>query len=181
MYDPYDVTFSQQEDAIMKFLSDTGDRIGSPPPPRRLCSINNGYSMVSINSPAVSLRKTIPTFDVSSFAKTITASSSGISALRSIQSGRPFEAQTLARKWGIDIQTARWTVDVTMQRGVRTVLHPTLSRRFRTNDRQLRYRRLPVDCFTDTLIASTTLPRNNKYAQIFATSDGWCRAFPMQK
>ncbi|KAI2504636.1 Reverse transcriptase (RNA-dependent DNA polymerase) [Fragilaria crotonensis] len=164
----------------MKFLSDTGDRVGSPPPSRRLCSINNGYSMVSFDRPAISLRETTPTFDIFSFAKTITASS-GISALRSIQSGRPFEARTLARNWGIDLQTAKRTVDVTTQRGVRTVLHPTLSRRFRTNDRQLRYRRLPIDCFTDTLISNTTSRRNNKYAQIFATSDGWCRAFPMQK
>jgi hypothetical protein len=33
---------------------------------------------------------------------------------------------------------------VTTQRGVKQMIHPSLSVRFRTNDRQLRYRRLPV-------------------------------------
>ena len=61
------------------------------------------------------------------------------------------------------------------------MLHLTLSRRFRMNDRQLRYRRLPIDCFIDTLCSNTTSRRNNKCAQIFATADGWCRAFPMSK
>jgi hypothetical protein len=40
---------------------------------------------------------------------------------------------------------------------------------------------LPIDCFTDTLTSNTPSRRNNKYAQIFATADGWCRAFPMSK
>lgn len=71
------------------------------------------------------------------------------------------------------------TVKATTQRGIRTVLHPTLLRRFRTNDRQLRYRRLPIDCFTDTLFANTTSRRNHKCAQIFSTLEGWCRAYPM--
>jgi hypothetical protein len=56
-----------------------------------------------------------------------------------------------------------------------------MSRRFRTNDRQLRYRRLPIDCFTDTLISNTAYRRNNKYAQIFTTAEEWCRAYPMAK
>ena len=58
---------------------------------------------------------------------------------------------------------------------------PTLSRRFRTNDRQLRYRRLPVDMFTDTMISKTLSRRGNKCAQIFATADGWTRAYPMER
>ncbi|KAI2510528.1 Reverse transcriptase (RNA-dependent DNA polymerase) [Fragilaria crotonensis] len=95
--------------------------------------------------------------------------------------GKQYTPEQLASNWGIDLTTARRTIDVTTQRGVRTVLHPTLSRRFRTNDRQLRYRRLAIDCFTDTLISNTVSRRNNKYAQIFATSDGWCRAYPMSK
>ena len=115
-----------------------------------------------------------PTFDDRSFTRSL-------AALHSTAAGKQFDPTILARNWGIDLTTARRTVGVTTQRGVRTVLHPTLSRRFRTNDRQLRYRRLPIDCFTDTLISNTASRRNNKYAQIFATSDGWCRAYPMRK
>ena len=49
------------------------------------------------------------------------------------------DPQTLANNWGIGIETAKWTIKVTMQCGVRIVLYPTLSRHFRTNAQQLRY------------------------------------------
>jgi hypothetical protein len=58
--------------------------------------------------------------------------------------------EDLARNFGIGIDAAQRTLKVTTQRGIRTVLHPCISRRFRTNDRQLRYRRLPEDLYTDT-------------------------------
>jgi hypothetical protein len=79
-------------------------------------------------------------------------------------------AQRLAKNWGISLDSAKQTLNVTTQRGVRTTANPSLSRRFRTNDRQLRYRRLRCDMYTDTLDAKTvTSKRGNKYAQIFAT------------
>ena len=52
---------------------------------------------------------------------------------------RTIDPTTLATRWGIGIETARRNIEATTQRGVRTVAHPSLSRRFRTNDRQLRY------------------------------------------
>ena len=91
------------------------------------------------------------------------------------------DAEKLSKNWDIGLETAHRTLKVTTQRGVRTVLYPTLSRRFRTNDRQLRYRRLPVTLFTDTMYASTKSRRGNKCAQIFGSQEGWCRAYPMQK
>jgi type II secretory pathway component HofQ len=90
------------------------------------------------------------------------------------------DAQMLARNFGIGLDTAKKTLKVTTQRGVRSVANPTLSRRFRTNDRQLRYKRLPVDMFTDTMISKVKSRRQNQYAQIYATAEGWTRAYPMQ-
>ena len=90
------------------------------------------------------------------------------------------DALTLARNWGIGVRTAKKTLKVTTQRGVRTMVHALLSQRFRMNDRQLRYRRLPIKCFTDTLIAKTESRDKNKYAQIYCTPEGWARAFPMR-
>lgn len=164
----------------MKNQLEPGDRVSAPPPSQCLCSVvSNRISLLVVDRPLLSLQQTTPTLDITSFTRTLT---SGILSMRrSTQSGKLFEAQTLARNWGIDLQTAKRTVDVTTQRGVRTVLHPTLSGHFRTNDRQLRYRRFPIDCFTDTLTSNTPSRCNNKYAQIFATADGWCRAFPMSK
>jgi len=85
----------------------------------------------------------------------------------------------LAKRWGIGVEQARKTLEHTTSRGFRSVLHPDLSRRFRTNDRQLRYRRLPVTMFSDTLISGVKSRRGNKYAQIFGTAGGWKRAHPI--
>ncbi len=58
---------------------------------------------------------------------------------------------TLAHRWQIPLHKAKNTVQPTTQRGVRTVLHPTLSRHFRTNDRMLCYRRLPCNLYSNTM------------------------------
>ena len=79
---------------------------------------------------------------------------------------------------GLDI--AKKTVKATMQRGLQTVLYPSLSRRFKTNDCQLRYRRLNHDLYTDTLCASVRSHCGNKYDQVFTSTHHWYRAFPME-
>ena len=45
--------------------------------------------------------------------------------------------ERLAKNWRIGLEAAKRTVQVTTQRGVRTILHPNVERRFRTSDRQL--------------------------------------------
>ena len=87
---------------------------------------------------------------------------------------------TLANRWQISLEKAQNTVQRTTQRGVRTVLHPTLSRRFRTNDRMLRYRRMPCNLYSDTMFCpKVPSARGYTMAQIFATDFGWSRSFPM--
>ena len=93
----------------------------------------------------------------------------------------PTDPTYLAAKWGIRLEVARHTLECTIQRGIRTVLHPSLSRRFRLNDRQLRYRRLRHDVFGDTLLDGTKYKSGNKYAEVFVTKFGWSRAFQMAK
>ena len=60
-------------------------------------------------------------------------------------------ADKLARTWGIGIPAARKTIQVTTQRGVRTVEYPSVERRWPTGDRPLRYKRLNYMVFHDTL------------------------------
>ena len=43
----------------------------------------------------------------------------------------------------------------------------------------LQYPRFPYDVFTDTLINGTVSKRGNKYSQVFGTSFGWTRSYPM--
>ena len=58
----------------------------------------------------------------------------------------PIDPQTLAARWMISPESAKQTVIMTSQRGVRTCLNPTLSQQFPTNDRMLRYKRVCIPC-----------------------------------
>jgi hypothetical protein len=61
------------------------------------------------------------------------------------------------------------------------MINPSLSARFRKNDRHLRYRRLPVTCFTDTMLSKSKSRQSNNAAQVFCTANGWTGAFPIAK
>jgi hypothetical protein len=51
---------------------------------------------------------------------------------------------------------------------------------YRTNDRQLCYRRLSTALYTDTMFASATSRRGNTCAQIYINDLEWCRAYPLR-
>jgi hypothetical protein len=91
------------------------------------------------------------------------------------------DAATLAKKWGIVIEAAKRTRLVTTQMGIRRTIHPSLTKWYNTNDRQLRYHRLSVTMFTDTIYSKIPSRKQNKAAQIFCTHFGFMRAFPMKK
>jgi hypothetical protein len=92
-----------------------------------------------------------------------------------------FDAATLAKNWGIGIEAAKRTHLVTTQRGIRIMLHTSLKKWYKTNDRQLRYRRLSFTMFTDTMYSIILSMQDSKSAQIFCTDFGFVRAFPMKK
>ena len=102
-------------------------------------------------------------------------------SLKTMERHPGVQPDILARRWGTGLGTAKNTIQATTQRGTRTVLHPSLSRRFRTNDRQLRYQRLRSDMHGDILESKTTSKRGNNHAVVFATPYGWSRAFPIAK
>ena len=87
---------------------------------------------------------------------------------------------TLAKRWRNDPRKAANTVGVTTQRGVRTCLCPTSSARYPTNDRMLRYRRLPHPVFSDTIESGVISKQGNRYAQAFCTHFGWNRMHPIK-
>ena len=68
----------------------------------------------------------------------------------------------LAKRWNIGLETAKQTLLKTTQRGLRTSPNPLLSQWYSTNDRIFRYRRLPVDLFTDSLEAGIISHRGNR-------------------
>jgi hypothetical protein len=79
------------------------------------------------------------------------------------------------------VLTARRTRLVTTQRWIRIIIHASLTKRYKTNDRQLRYRRLPVTINTATMFSTILSRQDNKAAQIFCTYFGFVRAFPLKK
>jgi hypothetical protein len=91
------------------------------------------------------------------------------------------DAATLAKNWGIGIEAAKRTRLVTTQRGIRRMIHPSLTKRYNTNDSQLRYCRLPVTMYSDTMYSTILSRQKNKAAQIFCTDFGFVREFPLKK
>jgi len=87
----------------------------------------------------------------------------------------------LAKRWNIGIGTAKRTIDVTTQLVVRNITNPQLTRRFATNDKLLRFRRLPCRMYTDTLKAKKrSWYRGNLFGQVYATDYGWVGFYPIQ-
>jgi hypothetical protein len=105
-----------------------------------------------------------------------------VSAIHTTDRRDKVGAFDLAKKWGIGLEKAKQTITCTTQRGVRSLLHPHLSRRFRTNDRQMRYNRLRHNLFGDTAESKiVSYLRRNKYSQVFATNFGWSCNYPMRR
>ena len=79
------------------------------------------------------------------------------------------------------VNCAKQTATKTTQQAVRTCLVHSITRRFPTNERMLRYDCLSHVLFSDTLIAGSVSKRGNKYAQMYEASFGWTQASPMTK
>jgi hypothetical protein len=58
------------------------------------------------------------------------------------------DAATLANNWDIGIEAARRTLLVTTQRGIRRMIHPSMTKRYKTNDRQVKHIKLYRCYFT---------------------------------
>ena len=86
----------------------------------------------------------------------------------------------LVSRWGVDHKKYLITVRMTTQRGVTTYMYPSLTQRFPTNDRMMRYRRLPHNVFTDTMCSEVKSKMGNTCAQVFCTNFGWTRVHPLK-
>jgi hypothetical protein len=79
-----------------------------------------------------------------------------ISGIATSNKRRGVTAERLAKNWNISIERARKTIEATTQRMIRAPAGTKLVRRFLTNDRMLRYRRLNTHMFTDTMESKIT-------------------------
>jgi hypothetical protein len=102
-------------------------------------------------------------------------------ALLSSKSQSSINPQVLAKFWGIGLEAARKTIAATTQRAIRSTPTPSVERRWPTNDRSVRYKRLAHTVYHDTLYSQQVSMRMNKCSEIYATDFGWSRNFPMRK
>ena len=105
-----------------------------------------------------------------------------ISGVKSVHRKGRVTAASLAQKLQIPIEMAKKTIQATTQLAVRTVNEPSLTRKFSSNDRMLRYSRLATDTFMDTMFASAKIgpsQRGFTSCQVFATEFGHVFVVPM--
>ena len=77
--------------------------------------------------------------------------------------------------WGIGLETARRTLQVTTRLCPRTGDGISLNRRYMNNDRMIRYRHLPTNIFMDTMFASRRVGKSYRgytCVQVYATEFG---------
>ena len=174
-WDPQNTSFQEQEEA----MTDAGGTVISRDQVTSSVIINSAYT-VSLSSTASSPLADITHDDnfATALLSTVQISASHTSGTVGSSRGKAVDASTLARRWKIPLDLAKKTIQVTTQRSVRQNPDRKHEVRFPTNDRMLRYPRLPYDLFTDTLLATTKSARGNKYGQAFASSIGWCRFYP---
>ena len=171
-WDPSDAEFSNQED---RMTNHNGELIYRDP-----FDTHSPLIIAALSSDSTPLADITNDDNLGNVLESHVQVSAVHSGTVSSKQGKPVDAQQLAKRCNIPLDRARHTIRRTTQRGVRTVAHPTLSRRFPTNDRMLRYSRLPHDLFTDTKIAGIKSARQRKYAQVFATDYGWTRAYTIK-
>ena len=107
-----------------------------------------------------------------------TVSTSAMTANPTSRKGK-VTADVLAKRWNIGLETARKTLQSTTQLAVRDFTHTTGGRRLKPYSYQLRYPRLNVEMYTDTLIGRCTSLSGNKYAQVYATPFHWVCVDPI--
>jgi hypothetical protein len=99
---------------------------------------------------------------------------------RGFQSSKRHSSQTpeeLSNMWHIGIETAKKTLKVTMNRGIRSAVLP-LSRRYRT-DLFYRKKHLHGKFYTDTMFGQHKSLNGNPCAQVFANKSLFIVAYPM--
>jgi hypothetical protein len=151
----------------------TGDELDTLLPPKQRNTLISGVTFRDIMAMAYSLASQSSAI-LAELSNTLSADtlyealcdSRIVSSVRALPHSTAITAEGLAKRWMISLEKARQTIDATSQRMIRE--RPAdLVRRFKTNDRLLRYNRINATMFTDTLFAGVVSRRMNKCAQVF--------------
>jgi hypothetical protein len=87
--------------------------------------------------------------------------------------------EILAKRWGLGLETAKRTLEVTTQVGVRKYVH-LVARRLKTRQQEIRYPRLLGKFYTDTMFSPTVSLRGYTCAQVFMDGYGYDKFYPLK-
>jgi hypothetical protein len=88
--------------------------------------------------------------------------------------------EELAHCWNIGLATAKRTLRVTTQHGVKKLVNCALVQRVKPYTLQLLFRHLRTNLYTDTMFSKLKLLHGNTCAQVFVNDIDWTRAYPMK-
>jgi hypothetical protein len=166
-YDPSATTFHDKEAGMMDSWGNIKVSGYCHPKRRHVCSLRQKEADINLlySDTSTKLQDLSPVLDDG----TLLAESDdnnlnlNISFVKSeMRDKAGVDAATLANNLGIGIEAAKRTRLVTTKRGIRRMIHPSLTKRYKTNDRQLRYSRLLVTMYTDTMYSTILSRQNNK-------------------
>ena len=168
VWDPSETIFSEQEDVMTDFR---GEVIKND-------TITRGQWIINFLS--TSKYDAVDFTDDDNFYKALNAKVN-VGKVGVSKGINGFTSKSLFHKLLISPDLARRTVHNTTQRGIRTILHQSLSRQFNTNDQEPRYNRLQYTVFEYTIHAGTVSRRGNRCVQVYSTEFIWSRAHPMKR
>ena len=88
--------------------------------------------------------------------------------------------EVLAKRWGIGLETARHTIERTMQMAVRDFHNSGGTRQLKHTYMQLQYRHLNCTMYTDMLFGPRPSSQKNICGQVFSTNFDWCVFYPLK-
>jgi len=173
-WNPFDKSFASQEEAMM-------DTEGEIKQSKRQKTQRSLFAMKSnVNDipdsgtipvkESTTVLTTFPNMHETNLADFSKGLDLTISSLKSNDRKDTLDWKNLVQVFSCSPEVAKRTIEATARRCVRASKDPTLSRRYHTNDKMLRYPRLACDIFMDTFFSRVTSVRGFKVAQML-TSD----------
>ena len=151
-WDPHSPSYEISENCMMDHYGNINSNLNIPEEP----TVENpamGKCEVGVSSVMKSISPTLEPWSLSSDLE-------GGFWIWGVSSGEkeyPIIEKELMERWRIRKEEATATVLATTQGLVRSLLEPTLNRRYKTNDRMLLYFRIQTYMFMDTYFASKKL------------------------
>jgi hypothetical protein len=171
-YDPPATTFHDQEDGMMDSLGNIKVSGDCDPKRRQVCSLRQKEEEIKhlsskYSDTSAKLQDLSAVIDEGALLAELDDNNLNLNVSLvkyEIRDKGGIDAATLAKNWGIGIEAAKRTHIVTTKRGIRRMVHQSLTKRYKTNDRQLRYRCLSVTMYTDTIYSTILSRQMNKAA-----------------